>query len=212
MGAPLATRGYSAPVVERKTFDIVSGITVLDAFNTTTMCIPSQGVGYTNRVGRRINLKSIYFRGFFGNAVSTGGLSQAAYGGTSLRVMFVYDLQPNGQLMERGELLLNDDNDESITSQLNLNYRERFKILLDKEITLGPAVYSTTAGFTSFGSNTQQYLKYYKKVNLMVTFFSTSNENDVATIATGVLYLVLVASTSGRIESRFSTRVRFEDA
>lgn len=196
---PLRTAGP-----ERKTFDVVPGVAQV---NTTgfvqVICVPTLGNDYVNRVGRKITIKSVFIKGYIRTEIS---LSLAAANATSqaARVLLVYDDQPNGALATVTDIL----NSADPASQLNLNNRDRFRILKEKFFVFDPYLGAAFAGRQIYP------IKIFKRLNLDVTFNGV-NGGTIADIQTGALLMVYIGSNAAGvntdINAYLSSRVRFLD-
>lgn len=198
-GLPLRSTG-----AEKKVFDVVPGAAQI---NTTgyvqCICIPTLGTDYTNRIGRKITLKSVYIRGYVRTEIS-GAPAAKTVASQQARFMLVYDDQPNGALPAVTDIL----NTIDTASQLNLNNRDRFRVLKDKCWSFDPYLQSASASAQIFN------VRIYKKLNVDVTFNAT-NGGTIADIQTGALLTVFVGSniagTNEDANAYFSSRVRFLD-
>lgn len=187
---------------ELKTVDN-STITAAPVSNTTGNITLLNGIAtgtdYTNRVGRKVVMKSLLLRvNFF--PYTTGTI--AALAGENLRFLVVYDCQPNGALPAITDIL----NSAGPNEPNNLNQRDRFKVIADFNITT-PS-FTTTTGALTLGSPRMFFKKIYKKMNMDVIFNGTGS--TVASIQTGSL---VVAQISGNqyYSSIYTSRVRFVD-
>lgn len=119
------------------------------------------------------------------------------------RVMFVYDTQPNGALATIADIFQAATGD----SMLNLNNRDRFKVLMDKQITMG--FYNTTAS-SSVADRTVTNIKKYKKLNLDTIYDGTTAA--IGDVQSGALLLVTLGTLAGSVWELLATvRVRFAD-
>lgn len=212
--APLATRGFRYPVREKKFFDVDQTY----AFNTTgtvkLLAVPVLGTDYTNRVGRKIVLKSVYIRGL---ATVEGAFNLPAPPMTSLaqlgRLILLVDSQPNGSAPAILDILTA----ASAISHLNPNNRDRFRILWDKQYAFGPIKVDNTATQSYAWAQGQAVypIKYYKKLNIE-TIFNAGVAGTIADINSGALYLVAIgttaAGTNTDADAVVSCRVRFDDS
>jgi len=175
----------------------------------TLLAVPIVGADYNARIGRKIRLQSVFIRGYVrtesGPSAVTSAIAQQC------RFMLVYDLQPNGAAMTITDLL----NTADPSSQLNLNNRDRFRIIADQEFVFDHYNYVTTATQTSqaFGRTIQNFKK-YKKLNLEM-IFNAVNGGTIADIASGALYMVWIGSNAAGSNTDanavVSTRVRYSD-
>jgi len=214
--APLATRGFRFPVTgtEKKFFDIAAGnLNVSTTASINLLCVPQLGTDYTNRIGRKILIKSLYIRGYVSTEAANSGFANSLSVPTQLiRMIVLADMQPNGSAPAATDIL----NTSDPASQLNANNRDRFKIIKDKQWVLGATRVSNTANeVTAMTTSPQAFpLKWYKKLNLE-TIFNAGNAGAIADINSGALYLVFIgnraAGTLGDSNAYISTRVRFVD-
>lgn len=165
-------------------------------FNQTTAVVTlinatTQGVTAVQHVGRLTKMRSLLWR-------YHGHLAPTTTGTASLRLLIVYDKQPNGAQPATTTIMAVD----SIESPMNLNFSHRFIPLHDEII---PCV--GVQGPQSWG------LKGFKKIDLPCEF--QSSNGDITDITTGAIYTLtwqdgglLIASPA----SQLYTRIRFEDA
>lgn len=209
--APLASRGWNFPNTgEKKVLDIATGTVQVNTTGSISLlngCI--QGTDYTQRIGRKIVLKSVYIRGRVQSEASIGP-SPVISAGQMARLIIVIDTQPNGVIFAITDLL----NTSDPSSQLNLNNRDRFMILCDKLYVIDPFAFSTTAT-TAYASMSNQIhrLKIFKKLK-METIFNAGNAGTIADMTSGALYMVWIGSIAAGAQDMnavVSTRVRFQD-
>lgn len=150
-----------------------------------------QGSGATNRIGRRITMRSIQLRGRIQVAATTTGASP-------VRLIIFYDRQANGTAPTATDLL----NADTISDFNNLSNNRRFVIVAEQiRSCIG------TAGPQSI------YFNMYKRIKL-ITEFNTGNAGTVGDIQTGSLYCLAYASAGIQVASlacNVQTRVRFTD-
>lgn len=166
------------------------------------ICIPQTGSDFTNRIGRKIRIRSVFIRGYVSKE---SGAGTAASGPQLLRMILLVDKQPNGVAATTTEVL----KQATSVSQLNLNNRERFQVIKDKTFILDPFDLSTLT-FNRLISP----VKVYKKLNIPVIFnaSSTGNISDINTNALYMMWIGNVAAGSGSDGNAIvTTRVRFED-
>lgn len=196
-------RGYSRFIggkSEKKVIDLAVASYACDVTGSVTaLNLCATGTDFTDRVGRKILLKSVNLLGHY--------LPQdSAVAPTLCRVMVIYDKQPTGALPAITDILKSSDSRE----QLNLNNRDRFAILCNELVALG--IQQNTATQALAGSPTDKVIHIYKKLNHEVIFGSTAA--TIAAVASGTLLLVTVGDNTagaGYVAS-LSSRVRFIDA
>jgi len=196
--APLRTGGYYGMAArgEKKTIDVDP--TTFEVTTTATLNLingVATGSDFTDRIGRKIKMTSWSIRAFWAPTDSLVDTS-------TMRFMIVLDLQPNGAAATITDILKSSN----VVSQLNLNNRDRFRVLMDKVVTSGPL----TAAFV--GTPITGSFKKYKKCMQDVIFSGTLS--TIGSIATGALYFVTLGNNgagAGR-NITWSSRVRFVDA
>lgn len=211
---PLGSRGYRFNRVEKKVNDIaVANYNVNTTGTVTLLANPALGSDMNNRIGRKIQLRSVYIKGSIQVQQSqTGIVSAATTVGTQLcRMIILADLQPNGAAPAITDIL----NTASPASHLNLNFRDRFKIYCDKTWALGPFYFNTTAtqSIGMVGSPQMIPIKKFKKINLE-SIYNATNGGTIADISTGALYMVWIGSTASGADDAIATlgtRVRYDD-
>jgi hypothetical protein len=166
--------------------------------NFTLLNGVATGTDYTNRIGRKVIMKSLLIRGQFYN-LSTGSDSN----GDLLRLMVICDEQPNGAAPIITDILQTADH----LAPLNLNNRGRFKVLYDKMLNM-PA-WTTSAGALVNGSPRIAYAKIFKKMTVPVIFNGTGS--TVGSIQTNSVYIVTLA-TNNQTAFSFNSRIRFMDS
>lgn len=213
MGLP-AFRGFRGVgqrrAAEKKVIDIANAVYQVNTTGSFTLlngCV--QGTDYTNRIGRKIVVKSVYIRGAVyvepavTPAVATAPAQQA-------RMILFLDLQPNGAAPAATDLLTA----ANPYSMLNLNNRDRFRILRDEVFVFDPYFNVTTATQAQAAvTNTYKEVNCYKKLNLE-SIYNAGNAGTIGDIQSGALYMFWIGSVpAGAADSNanVSTRVRFLD-
>lgn len=210
VGLP-ATRGFRPlglrSTGEKKVIDIASGayqVNTTGVFTLLNGC--TQGSDYTDRIGRKIVMRSLYIRGhvFAEPGISTNSLPQQA------RMILFMDSQPNGAAPAVTDLL----NTADAASQLNLNNRDRFKVIRDQTFVFGPQVWSNVPAISVSGtpsiSDVNVFIRMFHE-----TIYNAGNAGTIGDINSGALYMFWIGSQpagSGTDSNAFvSTRVRFVD-
>lgn len=189
-------RGYP----ELKVVDTALTTTIIPTTATITLLNGiATGTDYTNRIGRKITIKSILFR-----ATVVPNTSSNTPAGDTTRHMIIYDSQPNGAAPAIADILQNS----SINDPLNLNNRDRFRVLFDQYVTMEAAQYA--AGTLTAGSPGARQIKLYKKCNLEQIFNNTGS--TVASIQTGAVYYVVISGFNNQSTSLWTSRIRFMDS
>lgn len=178
---------------ELKNIDVIgSTITVASSSGLISLINGvAQGTTATTRLGRRIQMKSLFIRAEIRMAPTTAGASP-------IRYLVIYDKQTNGTAPAATDVLTTD----ALYSPMNLSNSRRFVVIFDK---VWPCL--GTAGPQSIT------VEKYIKLNLPVEF-NTGSAGTVGDIQTGSLYTLLYQD-AGLITlappGAFYTRVRFSD-
>lgn len=154
------------------------------------------GTAATTRIGRKMLMKSLFIRGLL--VVS----STTTSGGGKVRIVIVYDRQPNGVLATAANTFQSLNVAEPCNQLMNLDYRERFKVLADIEVALsadGPESY---------------VINRYINLKNLETDFNIGTAGTIADVTSGSIQL-WAASTPGFTGAlpymSFATRIRFSD-
>lgn len=121
---------------------------------------------------------------------------------STVRLMVIYDRQPNGAYPSIGDLLADNASAPVFDSAINIGYRERFAVLRDCQFTL-----DTATGLT-------RHYETFIKRPLDINYIGTSNA--IASVGSGAIYLVsfflqLLGTTAPIMVSRHS-RFRYFDS
>jgi len=167
----------------------------------------TQGTDSDQRIGRKCKFHSVYIRGSMTNANAGSATPAAAViPAHQVRMILVWDGQPNAAAPGITDILVSD----SPNSQLNLNNRQRFKVLKDKVWTVGPAEV-TTGGVQGTGPVSFN-VKIFKKIMADTQYGGTAN--SIGSIQTGALWLVLTsnaAADAASLTPALNCRVRYTD-
>jgi len=166
----------------------------------------SCGTDYTQRVGRKILMKSLLMR-FVAAIDPTANLNS----GNVYRIIIYVDLQNNGAAPALADLLQIGGATFSYLSPINLANRDRIKILYDQTLTC-PAFNVTNA----FGQPSPMSFKVYlPKLNQETIYNTAGNPATplVTDINTGALMFTIVSQNQdGGCKWNAYFRVRFVDA
>lgn len=194
--------GYSRGGPELKYIDTsILNSSPTSSGTTTLLNGVSQGTDYTNRIGRKIIVKSILanFRIYPNTAATT--LSA----GDHVRFLCVYDTQTNSAtIATASDILASGD----INSPMNLNNRDRFHVIFDKRVTMNPAVYA--AGALTVGAPTNKWFGKYKKCMKDVIFSGTGA--TIGSIQTGAIILLALSTQTSQTSFDCYFRFRFHDS
>lgn len=190
--------------------------------------MPIEGPSACNRIGRRINMKSIMLRIMFGWV----GTPQATTVQEFYRIALVYDAQANGTAPAVSDVFASNLVAGSVAnspwSPVNLNNRDRFLVL--KEFFYARpqnGATGTVAAAATEDAETKPLpgmLRWYVNLKGMETTFksTTGTQGAIGDISTGALYLVYigmaisssgasVATTTMTLGLQIQSRLRFYD-
>lgn len=202
---PAGSRGYYGVRSrmsrgELKTVDVDQSAYQADTTGTVTLLNGiATGTDFTNRIGRKVLLKSIYIKGWLSNTDTTTA-------NTMCRLAIVYDSQSNAAAPAITDVFKSING----TTHLNLDNRDRFRILYDKHYAL--ASVDNTATQAIAGSPTIFPVKLYRKLNLEEQFSGIAA--TIGSISTGAIYMMTFSSATPTNGGAFtvSTRIRFQDS
>lgn len=160
------------------------------------------GTDFTDRVGRKIVNTVVQVRGFLIPDTTTASTTT-----NCCRVLVIEDLQTNGVAPTIASIF----HEATGTSFMNLNNRNRFRVLMDEQFVIGPI--NTTATTTLSPCPSSHSINFYKKCNIPTVFEGT--DATVASISEGALWLVTLSNQPAGANDAtftFSSRVRFIDA
>ena len=201
---------------EIKSLDLVGATYTLNSTaQITPLNLIRAGSSFFNRIGRRIEMRSLHLKGYIDSTRTT---TDADY----IRIMVVYDEQANGAIPAIADIIQDTDqagtNSTTQLSGANLNNRDRFRILADFRIVLpsqtltGGAI--TNPGFVDPVSTTFDIERYIKLKGLVTQYRADSSPAVIGDVATGALYLVTYGGSAAGAEGfQFigNTRLRYSD-
>lgn len=203
-----------APQQELKCFDVTPGnLNFITSGTGTTVQVYNsvpQGSEVYQRIGRKIYMKSLAIR---------GQIQQIATSVTDVgRILVVYDSQANGGGFPSAGSLLQDCNAGVNTngfSHININNRQRFKILRDYQVILPSATFVagvvTNLGYQDNIIHTHM-VDWYIPLKGLEAIFNVNSTGAVTDIQSGSL-LIFCVSNAGDNKYTFSltTRLRYYD-
>jgi len=189
-------------IFERKVIDTTVATYPINTTGSVTLLNGiSTGDDFTNRDGRQVTAVSVQARGFITADLSGGGDVAAQM----VRFLLVVDQQINGGALPTATTLLEE---ASGTSFNNLNNRDRFKVLHDSVLTLGPISRTATQSFS--GGSSVHTIDVYKPCQIPVLYEGTAA--TIGSISSGAIYALFMGTTAAGTADAFavmSFRVRF---
>lgn len=162
----------------------------------------ANGTDFTDRIGRRVNVVSVQVRGYFIPDYTTPPCQPQM-----ARLMIVEDLQTNGVIATPADIL----QAVTVSSFMNLNNRDRFRVLREEIMTIG--AFSNVATQSYAAGNQIVPINIYAKCNIPVCFEGTSAA--IGSISSGAIYVFLIGNVAAGANdgvAQLSCRVRFIDA
>lgn len=194
---------------EIKTVDIP--ITASNFVTTPTAILlngVATGTNFVNRIGAKTFMKSIQFKAnILNNLTTTEGV---------LRMLVVYDKQPNGALATIADVIESRDSANSATTSIyscpKVENRDRFDIIRDKTWH-SPSCTNTGGVLTnlSYPSNDDE-MEFSEFIKLKKKTTYKENTAVIGAISTGSLLMFLLCSgTTAAWSLSWSSRLRFYD-
>lgn len=190
--------------------------------NSGTACVQAvnlaqQGTGISQRDGNKISMKSLRIR----MALNIAAL-QANTATSNVRVMLIYDRQPNAAYIASNAILgeslqSNTIGTGTMFSNLNPNFFERFRVLMDKQQTLPPfdnGVIGSTGLTGPTALETFKIDEFIPLKDLETLFNGTANPMTIAQVTTGALLLVCFGDSADGAAPfgwKGTVRLRFRD-
>lgn len=179
-------------------------------YNQTLIFCPQLGSDASQRIGRQVNIRKIVLKGIMAS-------QPESYNGM-VRIMLVYDAQTNASAFTLGTLLKGNGGQVFIDSLQNLDNRDRFKIIVDKQFMLQKHVLgdnNATPVVLATSGASHKFLKMHKKLRLPVVFNNNST-GGIGDITTGSLYCIVMhtlqSNATNAIGYNFQWRVRYYDS
>lgn len=197
IGMPPALKRVIAAAKETGYLDTASTLYACDTTGSITLLNPvPQGAAVTQRVGKKIAMKSLQCRGnFLSNAVTT--IADAA-------ILIVYDKRPTGSLPAITDILVS----VTTNSMNNDNNSGRFSILKRvDQVMVGNSTTPATGG-EAYDSD------WYLPLRDREVVYKALGTGAIADIEQGALYLVTVggnAAGTGAASFAAGFRMRFLD-
>lgn len=190
---------------ELKFFDTVEGAAVVVTSSGLVLPVPSLvnlslGTGASNRIGRRIIIRSIAVNYHF--AIPQAATNVAAT--DIVRCILVYDKQPNGAAAPAASILAGN-----FDSYRNLDFVRRYIVLHDSTMSINASAAASVAspGVTSF--RYQKHKKIYVR-GLNLPVYYDADVGDITDVQSGNLFLFFI-SQNGVVEADGVIRVRYSE-
>jgi len=211
---------YGTKVPELKFVDFTSNSNFATSAGPPTgtclnLCV--QGTGPFNRIGQRIQMKSIRLTGWVSPIATTTG-----YGGG--RILIIYDRQSNAALPGWTDVVSNIDQGGNVNTgvyaNINLANRERFIVLADERYNFsaqsvsGGLITSADGQITATEKNpVMMNFDRYIMLRGLETHYNQTNGGTYADIQTGsiVMFVVGDSTTNNAFKFTYWGRIRYQD-
>lgn len=204
------TRGF---IQETKFVDINGTLSASQNGTVLQLATIGQGTGQSERIGRKITLKSLGLhldlnKGALHSASDPA--SVANHMGDRGRIMIVIDTQTNGAVFSPSDLLqpIGAPAAVDIDSFRNLDQASRFKVLYDKWHDINSTSMMNSGG-GYYTSSHKKTVNIYKKLATPMEYDDTINDGTITTIRTNNIYLVWITDKPNALECQFACRIRF---
>ncbi len=165
-------------------------------------CVVVQGDGESERIGRRMFIKSIFIKG----VVTLPPVQDVAETATLVKMMVVQDKQTNGTKFAPADLLVTDSYD----SFNQLANKSRFKILKTQYFKLVSKLGASNSGSTYVTGEDIANVYCYLKLDVPIEFDGTTGV--VGTVRSNNVYITWQLSSSNTFPSwNGESRIRYTD-
>lgn len=207
------------PKAELKCLDIAQTAVNFHAIAVppTMVCLNpvTNGAEIYQRTGRKIYMKSVHIKGTLVPVIANVDSLHNAI----LRMIVFYDAQPNAAFPAIATLLKDSTAGGATTefSELNLDNRERFKILREKVWVMGP---TTATAASNYGQAYIQdgsqclVINEFIKLKKIEALYNATNGGTIADLTSGSIVIVLIAdavTTDSVWAMSYTSRLRYYD-
>jgi len=187
---------------ELKFFDTVLAATNVPAVGVVNpnLNIVATGDGEQNRIGRKIQIKSVWLKG--SATLLTSATAAAAT--DTVRMILVQDKQANGAAFAVTDVLQNAD----YLGFRNVANTSRFNILWDKTIDINAsAVFTAVPAGLPMVRNFNNYLK----CNIPIEFDASLNTGVITTQRSNSIALLMISKNNNISQVQYRARIRYAD-
>lgn len=183
--------------------------TALAATNITTVGtvnpninVIAQGDGQSQRIGRKVVIKSIHFKG---RLIKTNS-SDPTFTFTTTRLILVQDKQANGQAFAVTDYLTSAD----YLSHKNLSNSNRFVCLLDQTFTMNNQAGAWDGSADQFGNVGKKWEKYIR-CNIPIEYDTQASTGAIATQRSNSIALIMINDVNNASTLQYNCRIRYSD-
>jgi len=175
-------------------------------YNITTV---AQGTGPSQRIGRKIVIKSILWKGYGLKPTISNAADALAGESVTLRLAIIQDKQANGAFPTIGEIWdASSGGGVGVNAFNNLFNRDRFITLIDKRMFLNSGGLGSD-GTDWAGAEEQKNFYYKKRVNMPIEYSSTTGA--ITEVRSNNIFVVLIASNDQLAQVASGVRIRYTD-
>ncbi len=193
---------FSGSGGEKKFFDTaLTDAAVAATMTINNLTIIPEGNGESDRIGRKITLKSVSIL----YSLVLPGATGATISSDTVRCMLVQDTQTNGAQFTATQLI---DTDTMISFN-NLANSSRFKVLYKAEYKLR-SIGGAPSGAAFILSEDQKFLRFTKAINIPIEYDNSATTGVITSVRSNNLYWVTQAE-GGHCTATGNARVRYTD-
>ncbi len=180
---------------------VVTDTPITAAMVIQNLTVIAEGNGESQRVGRKVTIKSVHIKGVMTliPATDAANTSDKVFG------MLVQDTQTNGAAFTALDLL--DSN--VVASFRNLANSSRFKVLYKKTFLFN-AGGAAPSGAAFVFSSSQRDVNINKKCNIVMEYDNSATTGVITSVRSNNVYWV-TQSTNGVVNSVLTARIRYSD-
>lgn len=169
----------------------------------TTLNLPVNGAELYQRIGRKIYMKSLHFRGVVFNT--------AAAAQDFVRILILYDSNPNGAAPAYTDILQDSTAGAGTNffSHLNLINRERFKVIRDWHRVMPLTTAANTE--SSVPETNCFHLDWWIPLKGLETIFNGTNGGTIGDISTGAVIIMTFGCNTSLWQLNGTFRLRYYD-
>jgi len=165
----------------------------------------TRGTGPNQRIGNRIILRTIQFRGSITSSANSSGYTN------HIRVLLVWDKQTNGSLASAGDVIASSDaatDTSNWTSYNNMDNIGRFKIIYDR--LFRTTSQTLTIAGTASAPVTLNF-NIYKKCYIPIEYDISGTNGTIDEVKSNSVFALFFSEWDDGATALFSVRLRYKD-
>lgn len=196
------TGGYYGGMEKKFVDTALADGTMAATMTFYNLCVVAQGDTESQRVGRKIMIRSLDIRG----NLTLLGATDVTNTSCQVRMRIVVDTQTNGAQFAATDLLETD----AINSFANLANRKRFIVLKDKTFNLSAGGAAATGAAYAF-SEVLRDIKVHKRLEVPIEYDNSATTGAITTVRSDSLWVVFQTSTAEIVALSATARIRYSD-